>query len=337
MNSTKSGKQTRREFLQASAAAIVASHMPPSAQSAAAPLRESNIDANFVAVPDTGWRLWPDQQAEWKNDTIFLPEDVRLASLPVNPPTGGWKSLSATQGIPVTLPTTVEQYFWGLQGMRPYKDEYRFETADDEVKNGAYYGVSWWWHNLEIPAAFQGKRVFLHIRAARQRAEVYLNQQLVGYSIMEELPFECDITAAAHPGAANQLAIRITNPVAGSTGSTVAASLGATPPFKRVTASAASIAVSRSLPTDPRASATPGCSTRPMRTASPPTPSLKTPAPLPPTATCASPSSIRSRAASLPTLKLPRRSIRTAPLHSRPISPIPQHASGISNRPISTG
>ena len=130
----------------------------------------------------------------------------------MNPPSGGWDALSATQGIPVTLPCTVEQYFWGLQGMRPYKDEYRFETADDEVKNGAYYGVSWWWRNLDIPASFAGKRIFLHVRGARQRAEVYLNQQLVGYSIMEELPFECEVTAAARPGAANQLAIRITNP-----------------------------------------------------------------------------------------------------------------------------
>ena len=203
----KTGNSNRREFLQASAAALVAARLPLAAQNATAP-----HNANVIAVPDTGWRLWPDQKAEWKNDTVYLPEDVHLASLPVNPPSGGWEALSATQGIPVTLPCTVEQYFWGLTGMRPYHDEYRFETADDEVKNGAYYGVSWWWHALEIPAAFQGKRIFLRIRGARQRAEVYLNRQLVGYSLMEELPFECDITAAAQPGAANQLAIRITNP-----------------------------------------------------------------------------------------------------------------------------
>src|SRR5580693_8903105 len=144
-------------------------HPPLSAQNLTAAKR----DTPALAIPDIGWRLWPDRQADWKNDTIYLPEDVHLASLPVNPPTGGWQSLNTTQGIPVTLPTTVEQYFWGLQGMRPYKDEYRFETADDEVKNGAYYGVSWWWRTIEIPASFQGKRIFLHVRGARQRAEVY--------------------------------------------------------------------------------------------------------------------------------------------------------------------
>ncbi len=208
MNPSKTSKKNRREFLQTSAAALAALRMPLSAQSRAAVPGEPDA----LAIPNTGWRLWPDQNAEWQNDTIYLPEDLNLASMPVNSPTGGWDALSATQGIPVTLPCTVEQYFWGLQGLRPYHDEYRFETADDEVKNGAYYGVSWWWRNLNIPASFAGKRIFLHIRAARQRAEVYLNRQLVGYSVLEELPFECDVTAAARSGAANQLAIRITNP-----------------------------------------------------------------------------------------------------------------------------
>lgn len=50
------------------------------------------------------------------------------------------------------------------------------------------------------------------MRGARLRAEVYLNRKLVGYSIMSELPFECDLTAAMRPGRANELAIRITNP-----------------------------------------------------------------------------------------------------------------------------
>jgi hypothetical protein len=201
----------RRKFLRASAAALVASRLPLAAAEEAAAASQIR-DENTLAIPDTGWRLWHDEQAAWKNDEIFLPEDVRLASLPVNAPTGAWDALHAGQGIAVTLPATVEQYFWGLQGMRPYQDEYRFETTDDEVKNGAYYGVSWWWRALEIPALFKGRRMILRVRGARQRAEVYLNQKLVGYSILEELPFECDVTAAALAGETNQLAIRITNP-----------------------------------------------------------------------------------------------------------------------------
>ncbi len=163
-------------------------------------------------MPDRGWHLCLDRRASWKDDTIYLPEDVHLDSLPVNAPTGGWAALSDEHSVAVTLPATAEQFFWGIDGFHTYQNEYKFETTDDEVKNGAYYGVSWWWRSLEIPAKFAASRILLHLRGARQRAEVYLNAQLVGYSILEELPFECDLTKAARPGAANQLAIRITNP-----------------------------------------------------------------------------------------------------------------------------
>jgi hypothetical protein len=169
-----------------------------------------------VAVPDDGWRLWLDKSAGWQDDRIFLPADVELAKLPVNPPTGGWNALYdrplSSDCIPVKLPATVEQFFWG-QTKRSYTpDEYRYAADDPVPQNGAYAGVSWWWRDLAIPASARGQRILLKIRGARMRAEVFLNEQLVGYSIVEELPFECDLTAAARPGGTNRLAVRITNP-----------------------------------------------------------------------------------------------------------------------------
>ena len=56
------------------------------------------------------------------------------------------------------------------------------------------------WREIEIPAPMQGKRIFLRVRGAHLRAEVYLNEKLVGYSIIEELPFEAELTHAAKPG-----------------------------------------------------------------------------------------------------------------------------------------
>ncbi len=170
-----------------------------------------------LIVPDEGWNLWIDEKAQWEDDAIFLPGDVDLAKLPVNAPTDGWPSLYARKSgdgfAVVTLPATVEQYFWGKFGSRAYTpDEYRWAATDPDVKNGAYRGVSWWWRDVAIPAAMKGKRIFLKVRGARMRAEVYLNEKLVGYSIMEELPFECELTDAAVPGRRNRLAIRITNP-----------------------------------------------------------------------------------------------------------------------------
>jgi len=229
----------RRKFLQSTAATAVAATvvrgLPVEAQGAAHAAAEAWPE-NGTLIPDEGWRLWVDREAGWKQDAIFLPEDVSQDAegvvrgkgepLPENTPTGGWGVLASAAGIPVTLPGTVEQHFWGKFGAgddgkpRPYTpDEYRY-AADDKQEgndgsvpqNGAYFGVSWWWREIEIPASMQGKRIFLHVRGAHLRAEVYLNEKLVGYSIMEELPFECELTHAAKPGGKNVLAIRITNP-----------------------------------------------------------------------------------------------------------------------------
>jgi beta-galactosidase len=180
-------------------------------ETGSSPVDPTPFGPDGLAVPDDGWRLWPDLQAEWKSDRIYLPAEVNLARLPAHPPTGGWEALQPSQGREVTLPATVEQFYWGATGFRPYHDEYKFETTDDEVRNGAYYGVSWWWRTLDLPPTYGGKRILLHVRGARQRAEVYLNETLVGYSVMEELPFVCDLSGAAK-GGANRLAIRITNP-----------------------------------------------------------------------------------------------------------------------------
>ena len=178
---------------------------------------EELFPVNGTLLPDDGWNLWIDQQATWKDDPIHLPETFDLSQLPVNAPTGGWSALDNHRSGPnsavVTLPSTVEQHFWARFGSRPYTpEEYRYAADDPVPQNGAYEGVSWWWREIDIPASMQGQRILLKVRGARMRAEVYLNEKLVGYSILEELPFECDLTQAAHPGGKNRLAIRITNP-----------------------------------------------------------------------------------------------------------------------------
>ena len=167
---------------------------------------------DILPIADLGWRLWLDKSAAWKEDAIYLPADVDLKKLPVNPPTGGWGLLNRANGVSVTLPTTVEEHFWGETGLRDYKDEYWFERTDPAVKNGNYLGVSWWWKEISIPPRFQDKIVRLHVRGARLRAEVYLNGKLVGYDLLGETSFTCDLSEAILPGQKNLLALRITNP-----------------------------------------------------------------------------------------------------------------------------
>jgi len=165
-----------------------------------------------VAIPDAGWHLWLDRKADWRTEPAFFPEDVDLAKLTPHPPTGGWGILSPLSSKTVTLPATVEQFYWGVNGLRPYKNEYFYEGKDPTPKNGNYIGVSWWWRAVAVPKSFQGKTVILHIRGAKQLAEVYVNRKLVGYDLIAETAFDCDITRALVPGAANTIAIRIVNP-----------------------------------------------------------------------------------------------------------------------------
>jgi hypothetical protein len=154
--------------------------------------------ANTDLAATNAWRMWPDSTAAWQNDGIYLP-GVSLASLPVNPPTGGWSVLNNSQGTAVTLPASVEQYYWGAFG--------------GGTTGGNYKGVSWWWTTFSAPAVQPGQRLLIQFRAARLRAEVYCNGKLVGYNIINEVPFTADVTSAAAPGAAtNQLAVRITSP-----------------------------------------------------------------------------------------------------------------------------
>ncbi|KQZ29103.1 hypothetical protein ASD47_20490 [Caulobacter sp. Root1472] len=194
----------RRSFLAAGGLGVAA---------ALAPVPVTAAEADPLAIADEGWSLWIDQAAAWKDDAIHLPGGFDLAALPVNPPTGGWASLGSSEALRVDLPTTVEQHCWGKFGTRPYgPDEYRYAEDDDVPRYGAYKGVSWWSKTIDIPTAAKGRRVMLNIRGARLRAEVFLNEQLVGYSIMSELPIVCDLTTAMRPGQANRLAIRITNP-----------------------------------------------------------------------------------------------------------------------------
>ena len=156
--------------------------------------------------------MFPDTAAKWKNDSLYLPDEVNIPKMPVNAQPVEWGALNSVTGIPVTLPSTVEERCWGKFGYRAYNDEYCYESVDKEVKNGNYLGVSWWWKTIKVPVAFKNKKIILFIRGARQRAEVYLNKKLVGYHMIEETSFTCDVTDAIISGKDNLLAIRITNP-----------------------------------------------------------------------------------------------------------------------------
>lgn len=150
-----------------------------------------------LELSGAGWSLRLDPDAPWEEDVLHLP-GVELASLPARPPTGGWDAL-AEGAHAVSVPGTVEQYTW------------------DAV--GDYRGVSWWSRDVDVPAEAllpaegggPGRRALLRLQAVRQAAEVYWNEQLVGYDAVGNTPFEVDVTQALRPGK-NRLALRVTDP-----------------------------------------------------------------------------------------------------------------------------
>lgn len=150
-----------------------------------------------MVLSGDGWFLWQDKQAEWKQDKLFLPEEItNLSLLPVNPPTGGWEQLKPQHAKAVRVPGTVEEYFTTSDYPRP----------EDGV------GVSWWFRTLKLPVNLKDKRFLIHFESVRLRAEIYLDGKLVGYDIIGESPFDVDITEAVKLGEEQCLAVRVTNP-----------------------------------------------------------------------------------------------------------------------------
>jgi hypothetical protein len=145
------------------------------------------------------WTLWHDTEAEWQNDSLYLPGDFTISELAKTAPapTGGWDVLNGHPegAVKVDLPALVEEYL----------------TPDGHVDT-YLPGVFWFWKDVKIPASWAGKIFRLNIGSYRLRIEIFVNEKLVGYDIVGEIPYNCDLTDAIQCGETNRIAIRITNP-----------------------------------------------------------------------------------------------------------------------------
>jgi len=153
---------------------------------------------NVLDLSNLKWKLSLDKEAIWQNDILYAPPvDIRLLKFQL--PTGGWEALNTLPGKTVNLPATVEQYYWG-------------ENNNSFGVDGNYVGVSWFNIEVVVPQTMKGKHIFLNMESVRFRAEIFVNQQPVGYDLVNGTPFQVDITDAVIPGALNKIAIRITDP-----------------------------------------------------------------------------------------------------------------------------
>jgi len=145
------------------------------------------------------WNITLDPEAQWKNDVLHLPPS-EVDALPIHTPTQGWDTVfnrPDTSGV--TIPATVEQYFWGWNGET-------FGVAGD------YAGVSWFTTKMFIPHEWEGKRMVMQVGSVRFRAEIFVNRKLAGYDLVNATPFEIDISRYVKAGTENEIAFRITDP-----------------------------------------------------------------------------------------------------------------------------
>jgi hypothetical protein len=76
--------------------------------------------------------------------------------------------------------------------------------------NSFYVGYGWYRKTFDVPAAWRGRRLFLHFEGAFQDAEVFLNGRKVGAHQGGYTGFEIEITATAVTGH-NVAAVRLNN------------------------------------------------------------------------------------------------------------------------------
>ncbi len=155
-------------------------------------------DRPEIDLAENYWTLRLDTKASWQNDNLYLPP-VNIEKLPVNQPTNGWDSLRQQKGKKIKIPATVEQFFWN-------RNDNPFGICGD------YVGVSWFSAKTTVPKEFKGKRLVLWVESVRSRAEIFVNEKLVGYDLINGTPFQVDITDAIKPGQENTIDFRITDP-----------------------------------------------------------------------------------------------------------------------------
>ncbi|MCF7818247.1 MAG: DUF4982 domain-containing protein [Kiritimatiellales bacterium] len=104
----------------------------------------------------------------------------------------GWRSLD--------LP-----HDWCIEG--PFKFEYPGETG--KLK---YWGSVWYRKHFTVPAADQGRQIYLDVDGAMSHAEVWLNGHSVGGWPYGYASWRVDLTPFIKPGADNVLAIQLNSP-----------------------------------------------------------------------------------------------------------------------------
>ena len=128
-------------------------------------------------------RVTVDLAQDWK----FIKHDTNTAA-----PTENWDA--------VTIPHT-----WNNL------DAQRGVSGNPTIKGGYFRGACWYARMLDVPSAWNGKRVFIRFEAASIVAQVYLNGNLIGEHCGAFTAFCFELTPLLRFGQMNELRVRVDN------------------------------------------------------------------------------------------------------------------------------
>jgi beta-galactosidase/beta-glucuronidase len=181
-------RMPRREFLITAAGAGAAAALPGSAPGQSAPTSPTDAVAEKAKQENVVQLLLPQQNA--RRDLLDLsgfwqfqldPEDAGESD--------GW-----AHGLPaprtIAVPSSWNDLF-------------------DDAAN--YLGPAWYLREVWIPAAWRGRRVFLHFGSVNYAAEVWVNGAPAGSHLGGHLPFAFDVTPHLAWDRANAFAVRVEN------------------------------------------------------------------------------------------------------------------------------
>ena len=155
-----------------------------------------DYESNTLDLGFYQWNFWADPEAQWDNgqtmDTSYLTGETA-----VHPPSCGWDVLHRGNGKLVRIPATVGVHF-----------------------SNDYTGVLWFHSRFTLPEIWAGTDITLAFEGISGKAEIYLNEKLVGNQFQSNDPFSLDLTGQIYYTRDNHLSIRITDSNPGGGGVT---------------------------------------------------------------------------------------------------------------------
>jgi hypothetical protein len=99
-------------------------------------------------------------------------------------------------------------YAGGRVTGREIQVPFPWESRLSGVEAPDYMGAAWYEREIELPAAWRGRRVFLHFGAVDWSARVWLNGRFLAEHENGYLPFSCELTNLLQAGEGARLTVR---------------------------------------------------------------------------------------------------------------------------------